>query len=411
MLRDPISPAEAGVESSAAGPAPLSLLEIVVMLAGRWRSMAAVPLACGVLAVGASFLVKPTFTSEALLLTPSSNQGSLSALAGALGGGAAALVGSGLGGALKDPNDQWIAFLRSRTLADTIIDKFDLLHRYGVEFRFQAREALADRTRIDVTKQGLISLTVDDHDPARAQAMAGMYVSELQRLSNALANTAATKRRVFFEEQLNDAGQRLAAAQSQLGSAGVRDDVIKSSPQATVEAIAEVQRSILAVEVQLSALRSSYTEASPLVQQTQARLGELRRKLADLQRAQVPQSATSAASGALSGGDGYISRYRAYKYAEVVFEGIARQLELARLEEAREGALVQLVDSPTLPEHKSKPKRAFIGVFTAVAVGLLMAAGIVVRERLAALGATPHGARQLRRLRTGLRWRRVTDEN
>ncbi len=379
------------------------------MLSARWRLLLGLPVLFGALAVGGSYLLRPSFASDVLLLPPSTNQGALGALSGALGGGAAALVGSGLGG-LKDPNDQWMALLRSRAVADVIVDQFDLLKLYGVEHRFQAREALGDNTRIDVTKQGMINLRVEDHDPGRAQAIARAYVAELQSLSNALAVAAAAKRRIFFEQQLDEAGQRLAAAETALKGTGVRDDVIKASPQAAVEAVAEVQRSILTLEVQVSGMRSVYTDAAPQIAQARGRLAQLRQRLAQLQATTTVTSlvgaSATAASAATALTEGYVGRYRAFKYAEAVFDGVARQLELARLEEAREGALVQVVDAPSLPEWKVKPKRGFIGVFTALAVGLLLVAGLVVRTQWSRLRATPQGARSLQLLRDNLRLRR-----
>ena len=399
-IESPESPADDG-------STPLTLLEVFALLLSRWQRLLSIPLLCGALAVAGSFLMKPMFTSEAQLLTPASQQGSLSALSSALGGGAAALVGGSLGGALKDPNDQWVAMLRSRAMADAMLDKFDLIKRYDTEHRFQAREVLAARTRVEVTKQGLISLQVEDHEPTVAQAMARFYIEELQRLSNTLAVSSAAKRRIFFDRQLNEAGDRLARAEAALKGAGVRDDVIKANPQATLEAIADVQRSILAAELQVAGLRNVVTDSSPQMLQAQSRLERLRSRLRLLQDAGQPLPvATAGGASAPATSDSYIARYRAFKYAEAVFDGIARQAELARLEEAREGSLVQALDTPSLPEWKTRPKRAFIGVFTSVGVGLLMVLWILGRERWQVLMRSAQGQRALGRLRAGAPGRR-----
>ena len=374
-----------------------SLLDIGVCMSAQWRSLLGVPLLAGVLTIVLSYLIPPTFTSEALLLPPSQQQSSLSALSGVLGGSAGALAGAGLGG-LKDQNDQWIAILRSRTVADNLVDKFDLGKLYGEPVRFKARERLADNTHIEATKQGLISIRVDDHDPARAQQMARWYVKELQQLSNTLAVSAAAQRRVFFEQQLHEAGGRLAQTEIALRGAGVGGDVLRTSPQATVEGVVALERRILESEVQLSSLRSTFADASPQISQVQARLAELRRRL------EAQQKPRPAGNDAVQ--QSYVAKYRAFKYAETVFDGIARQLEVARLEEAREGAHIQLLDDANRPEWKSSPKRAVIGVLTFLGVFLIMLIRIIVGAKLISLRSTTEGARAVDALRSNLRLRR-----
>lgn len=380
----------------------LTLSETLVLALGQWRLLVVLPLFAGALAVSMSFLVRPIYTSEALLLPPAPQASSLSALGGMLGGGASALVGGGLSAALKDPSDQWIAILRSRTVADVLVDRFDLVERYDVKHRFQAREALADATRIETNRQGLIVLRVEDTEPAKARAMAQAYVDELQRLGNNLAVSAAAKRRVFFERQFEEASSRLTSAEAALRGVVVRDDSIRAHPQATLEAIGELRRGVLALEVQLSGLRSVMADGSPQIAQVQARLDQLRRRLQEVQGTRGPAGPDP------SGGEDYLAKYRAFKYAEAIFESLARQLELARIEEAREGALVQLVDEPSLPEWKTRPKRAFIGIFTALAVALLALVYVVVRTRLGAWLSTEEGARIWPMLRSSLRRRRAT---
>ncbi len=387
-----------GADASAARESgSMDLLDVLVLLASRWRLLVFGPLIAGALAVAGSFLVRQTFTAEAVLLPPVQSQGPLASLSGALGGGAASLVGAALPG-LKDPNDQWIAMLRSRTVADALVDRFDLVALYGTHFRFEARKKLAERTRVTVTRQGMISVEVDDHDPQRARDLARGYVEELQKLANVVAVGAARARREFFERQLALASQRLGQAEAELRSVGVQSDVLKTSPQATVEAVAEVQRNILALEVQMSSLRSTFTEASPQMLQAQARLDQLRRRLATL------QSSQPAGAGAADGS--YVAKFRAFKYAEVVFEGIARQLELARLEEAREGAQVQALDLPQVPEWKSRPKRAVVGLATFLGTAMLLLLWVMLTHQWARALQRPHDARRLHALKRYLRWPR-----
>lgn len=392
----PPDPAPDSESGAASAPMP-SLLEVGELLTRHWRSLLVVPLLAGALAIAATFLVKPTFTSQAALLPPSLQPVSMAGLFGGLGGFAGAVT-SGIPG-LKDPNEQWVAILRGRTVADVLIDRFKLVQLYGVEFRFEARTRLAANTRIEAGKHGLVMIDVDDHDPLRAQAMVLTYVEQAQRLADEMAVTESAKRRGLFERQLAAAAQRLSRAEADLQGTGIRPDVLKGSPDAAVAEMVAVQHQILEAEVQIAAMRSTFSDTSAQLAQPRARLGQLQRKLESLKQSQGP-------SGGDKSAQGYLARYRDFRYAEELYASIAKQYELARLDEARQGAPVQIIDAPSLPEWKSKPKRLVVGVFSGLAAALLMLVWVWVTFRLDQARRTSDGAAGLKRLRDNLRWRR-----
>jgi uncharacterized protein involved in exopolysaccharide biosynthesis len=98
-------------------------------------------------------------------------------------------------------------------------------------------------------------------------------------------------------------------------------------------------------------------------------------------------------------GSDYLSKYRDVKYHELLFELMARQYELAKLDETRDGPVVQVVDKAVPAEWKSKPKRALIAVITTIATGLALFAWLVVRELLGAAETQPNSERKVRRLK------------
>jgi len=71
----------------------------------------------------------------------------------------------------------------------------------------------------------------------------------------------------------------------------------------------------------------------------------------------------------------YVRKVRDVKYNETIFEILARQFEVAKLDEAKEGALIQVVDPAVAPDRRSFPKRSLI-VAVSAAVGIFM--GMVV---------------------------------
>jgi uncharacterized protein involved in exopolysaccharide biosynthesis len=296
------------------------------------------------------------YTATSRILPPQQNQG-LAAMLAQQFGGLAGLAGAA--GGLKNPNDQFVAMLNSRTIADRIIRRFDLQRVYESEFQEDARKELADRSSIVAGRDGLIAVEVDDRDPARAAAIANAYVEELGKLMQGLAITEAAQRRLFFERKLGEAREQLAKSEAALGSSPVSERVLKAEPRAAAEMIARLRAEVTATEIAVSTMRGYLADGSPDLKVAQGRLSALRAQLAAAQQADVRPNDSER--------DGYVARYREFKYAEGLFELLAKQFELARIDEAREGALIQVIDQAVVPERNSKPYRALIAIACALA--------------------------------------------
>ena len=375
----------------------ISLLDLLETLAERFWLLVLGPLAVGLVALGGSFLVDPTFTARTMLMPPQAQQSAAASLIqslGALGGVAGAAAG------IKNPNDQIVALLKSRTLSDRMIDRFELMKVYKAKLRQDARKSLEGKVRISAgAKDGLVSIEVDDKDPKRAAEMANAYVQELSRLMGSLAITEAQQRRVFFERQLKEAKDNMTRAEVALKSGGIEADIYKSSPQAAVTAVAQVQAQIAAQEVKLGAMRGYMTESAPEFRQGLVEMQALRAQLAKLEATEKTQPGSASSD--------YINRYRDYKYFETLFELFAKQYEIARVDESREGAVIQIVDPAIEPEWKSKPKRAMIAVIATLAAGFALVLYVFVAKALKNASQDPETASKLRAIWRGLRWRKA----
>ena len=341
--------------------------DTLLTLLTHWRLLAFGSLVAGSVALGVSFVIPPSFTARTVFLPPQQQQ-SLATSALASLGALAGLTGTAAG--LRNPADQYVALMQTTTVADRIIDKFDLLKVYEKEYRVDARKELARNVRISAgRKDGLITVEVDDNSPSRAADVANSFVDELRRLAGLLVITEAQQRRAFFEAQLDQTRKRLFQAQESLQASGFNPGAIKAEPKAAAESYAKLRAELTAAEVRVQTLRQSLTEASPEVQRQTATVIALREQLGRLE------------SSSGNGEDtGYVGRYREFKYQEALFELFSRQFEIARLDESREGTLIQVVDSATPPEKKSKPKRAVIAVGTTAAALVGLAVWLAVRE-------------------------------
>lgn len=346
----------------------LDLRALVQPLFQHWKQLLAVALVAGGIGYAGSYLVKPTFTSTTTFLPPQQQQSSAASALASLG----ALAGLAGGSAVKSPAEQYIALMQSVTVADRMIDRFKLMELYEAKYRQDARKKLAASSKITAGKKdGLISVAVEDHDPKRAADMANRYVEELRYMTGHLAVSEAQQRRVFFEKQMQDTKSRLVAAQLALQDSGFSMGALKTEPRAAADDYARLRAELSAAEVKSQALRNSLADGAPEVRQQNAVVGALRSKLSELERNEAPES---------KGAD-YVSKYREFKYQETLFDLMAKQYEMARVDESREGALIQVVDVAKPAEQKSKPSRRLFTMGAALIALIIAASRLLLLSR------------------------------
>lgn len=248
------------INSSTSEENEISLLDLAQTVVDNLRLLVVGPLVVGLVALSISFAITPTFTAQIAFLPPQQSQGMAAGLLnslGALGGLAGAASG------IKNPSDQYVSFLKSNSIQDALIDRFDLMNRYEVEFKADARKNLEAKVKIVAGKDGIITVDVDDHEPKFAADLANGHVEELAKLLDRLAVTEAQKRRQFFEQQLGTTKEKLAAAEIALSETGVNASVLKSNPSSAVAAVAMLQAQVTSQEVKLGAMRGYLAESAP----------------------------------------------------------------------------------------------------------------------------------------------------
>jgi len=342
-----------------------SVLDLLIVLAERKRMILGVTAAFAILAIIFSLSLPIRYTATVTLLPPQQNSSMGAALTSQLGnlGGMAALAGGSLG--LKNPNDMYVAMFKSRTVEDAMVQHFGLMREYGTKFSSDARRVFESSVIVDgSTKDGMIHISVQDRDPRRAADLANGYVDQFRLQSQHLAITEASQRRLFFEQQLEQAKDNLANAEEAMKQTEQKTGVIQldSQARALIESAASLRAEIAAKEVQIQGIRTYATGENSQVVQAQQELESMRAQLAKL------GGSEDSASGGLIVPKGrvpeasleYVRKLRDVKYNETIFEIIAHQFEAAKLDEARQGALIQVVDAAVSPERKSGPKRSLI---------------------------------------------------
>ncbi len=265
--------------------------------------------------------------------------------------------------------------MQSATVGHRLVDRFKLMETFDVPFKDDAYRLLLRSTRMSVGKRdGLITIEVDSKSPKLAADLANAYVEALRELLSSIAVTEAQQRRVFFEARLKETSDKLSKAQGDLQASGISPGTIKSDPRSAADNYARLKAELTAATVRLEGLRQMMVDAAPEVQQQLALMSALRRQLDQL------ESPTPSNDGG-SRRD-YVSLYREFKYQETLFELYARQYEVARADESRDGVLLQVVDAAQPPDRKSKPSRTMITVFSTALFGLAGLAFVLIHHSI-----------------------------
>lgn len=329
------------------------------------------------------FFATRIYESTAAILAPKeTGSGATAGLAAAL---AASGVGQVFGGLMPSgatSRDTFVAILKSRTMADEIIARFKLREYYEATYIERAIARLRNATDISVSREGVVSVKVEDKDPKRAADIANAYVATLDRMFAKLGTSEGGRQRVFLADRLEKSERALRQAEDSLRrfSEAKRTVGLQEQAKGVIEAGARLKGELIAAEVALESLRTFSTETNPEVVRQRARVEELKRQLARMQygggeelgsdpsdRLQTRQEYHLPVSKMPAVAVEYARVMREVKIQETVFTLLTQQYEQAKIAEARGTPMVQVLDHAVPAERKSRPKT----VLTSVVVGVL----------------------------------------
>jgi uncharacterized protein involved in exopolysaccharide biosynthesis len=312
----------------------------------------------------------------------------------------AGLAGAAAG--IKSPDEMYIAFMQSESMQNALIEKFDLKNRYEAKTMVDTRKELKDKVKVIADKKaGLITIEADDKDPEFAAKLANAHVDELRTLLGRLAVTDAQQRRKYYEQQIAKTQDDLANAESDFRAAKEKSgmQVTAVIAETGVKASAELRGQIAAREVQMQAMSRFATAQNPDMQRIGSELAAMRAQLGKIEQGSGDGEKSSPTQQQA------VRAYRDIKAREAMMNVLVAQYESARVDEAKEGPLVQQVDIASAPERKAKPKRALMvagATFAGLFFGVLVA---FVRRALRKATADPASAGQFAQLKAAWAWK------
>jgi tyrosine-protein kinase Etk/Wzc len=373
----------------------ISLMTALLLIVKNRRFIAKITLGVALVAAIISLLLPFRYTASTTILPPQQGGSAGAALMAQLGNlGSVASLAGGLG-ALKNPNDLQVALLKSRTVEDAMVDRFGLMQLYHRKYKSDTRKKLESHVDIDNgSKDGLIHISVTDSSAQRAADMANAYVEEFKKFTATLAVTEASQRRLFFEQQLAQAKDNLAKAEEELKATEQKTGLIQLDAQAraAIQLIADLRAQVAAKEAQINAMRSYATGENAEMQLAERELAGLRAQEEKMGAASEGTTNALIPKGNMQDSQiQFVRKIRDVKYYETIFDLLARQYEVAKVDEARQGSVVQTVDRAIVPDKRSFPLRSLI-VLGAALFGLMVGIfWVLAADELTRLSSTPSG--------------------
>ncbi len=307
-----------GLETHGASAGDTDLLDLLIILAKRRKFIFRFTVGVAILAMITALLIPNQYKAETVVLPPSQSSSMSSALLsqlGSSGGGAlAALAGGSLG--IKNSGEMYVSLFRSRTVEDSVIQRFGLMARYRRKRITDARKAFENHSSVMLgAKDGLIRITVEDRDPKLAADIANGYVDEFKKLSAQLAVTEASQRRLFFEQQLLEARGNLTTAEEAMKSTEQSTGVLQidSQARALLETAATLRGQAVAKEVQIHAMRSFASEDNPDLIIAKRQLAEIETQISKLAGRDSDQFIVPKGKAPEAGME-YLRKFRDVKY-------------------------------------------------------------------------------------------------
>lgn len=323
----------------------------------RRRVVLGVPFCMAVLTAIITLFITNYYRASSTVLLPEGGT-STSALLSNLSGGVSSLLGGASGDYVR-----YRGIIHSRSALSTAVDSFNLIDVYGLEGDNFAQEKaiklLSENLQTILDQEfEYLKVSVADHDPERAAALANFFVRYLNTTNALLASQNAANYRRYIEDRVAEAYETMESIldtnEQFQRNHGVYDLPVQI--QSFFEQIAALRARAVETEIQYEVLQTQYGQDNMQV-----------RALRD-----AAQSANTKYVDALEGNESLLpipqneapDVVRQYMDIEMnriiqqtILEVLAPMYEQAKLQEEQDSYAVQVLDRAIPPVEKAGPKR------------------------------------------------------
>ena len=342
----------------------------------KWRKLIAINfVVICLVAAGVSLVLPKWYEAKATILPPVEQPGAgfgLVSMLSELPFGEFGIPG------VSSPSEVFKAILESRSVAEAIVRRWNLMEVYKKKKLTYAMLTLWDHSRVEITEEGIIEIVVEERTPELAAGIANAFVEELDRINQMTSVSQAKSTRLFVEERLKETEENLKRAEEELRLFQEEHKTISLTDQtaAAIQSAAELKARQVALEIERGVLLKTFSNNHPQVVRLQSEIEELQKQLdqvtlGGLQESQTGQGDQPSRKGNFniplsevpSVGLHLARLTREVKIQEAIFELLTQQYEQAKIQEAKDTPTVQVLDKAVPPELRSRPFRRRIVLF------------------------------------------------
>lgn len=354
----------------------LSLITYYNIIKDNFKKIFIITFIAGVVSIVVSLLLPKWYRSTAVVLSPSSSSGSMSALGG--------LEYLGIGNLLGENESifKYMAILKSRTLREKLIREYNLIERYGSENMQLALEKLKNYLELELGDEYQLKISMMDKNQDQVAEITNYIVHVLDSMNVAITAKGARndrkdigKRYHSLIDSLHRVSNEMATYMSENGIISLQDQIT-----AGVTSASDLQRQIIALETEIEVLNKSVQEDNPILKRKKIKLESLRKKYYQILQTDedyIPKFSEIPKIGA------ELKQYeKTIDYLTKLLEFVGPQYEKFKLDEIKETPSLQILDYGRRPDEKCKPKRSIIVIISTFAIGFLACSYFIIRENL-----------------------------
>lgn len=330
---------------------------------------------------GVYYLVPVEYKAEAMIIpNEEASFGGITSLMKNFSG-----LSSGLGAVKKATDmDLYNTIIYSRSFAEKLIKKFDLMRLYKYQDREQAIKGVRKLINTSTTMENAFVVSATANSPKLAADMTNYVIELLNERIVELNISKSRDNRLFLEERVTEIKRNLAEAENAMKKFQENTGVVEAENQtkATIEAYSKMESDLAAKQIEFKVMERILGPNSPQVQNSKISLDEYSAKVQKIKTGGEKNSFLIPVGSIPSNALNYYRHFRDIKIFTAMLEFVTPMYEQARFDEQKDTPVLRIIDNAIPPLKKSYPPRVAMALLITMVSVAMMVVILLIRESI-----------------------------
>ncbi len=370
----------------------MTLHDIIHVLLVNWRAIIKYTIGTAIVIFLYLLLISPTTYNAPVTILPPDENDQISGLGSLLSGSG---VGDFLSGKFAPGNSQlFIQILKSRTAAEYVIRKNNLLEFYGEDSEYDAIRKINKDLELDLSKEGIITLSVNvstgfipkifsDVDSIKnlAAHVSNSFVLALDSINREKVSYRAKRAREYIEAQLQLTKSELDSAEVKLMEFQEKNKTISLPEQLTsvIESAAKLKAEMVNTEIEIALLEPNSRPDNKILIALKKRLNQLQK---EYEKFDIDSDDYLVAFSDVPELGMQLSKLlRTVKIKNEVYLLLQQQYYKERIQENRDVPTIDILDEAIPPKRQVSPRLIYNTFVGSIFAFLLLSLVFIVKEK------------------------------